>query len=498
MDIIKDKIKLKEMVQDINKEIILEQNYIIPDVKKDVVKNIIANGNIFIENLELQSNRIKINGKAIIFNMYLNSDEENSMLDVVLPFSEVIDSDKINDSEIFDCIQNIYITKIEVKILNERKINILVKANVNIKLYKENEVEIIKEIKENNGEIQKLERKVELNSIVGKGENKATLKESLKITDVEKLESIVKLKYDIQNIESKISYNKVLAKADLNLEILYKTEENKINKYNVNLPLMAFIDIENVSDKNIAKLKINLNNLEYEIISSNSINLVMEFNIKCDVYEIKELNLIQDFYGIKNTYKYDKKTINIENKTNEKLLTKNISDKVLIDNINQLFSTDIYLNIIKKEKYNGLIKYTANAEVTYLFNTFDNKYIDVLNVDFEFDFETLEDYEKIDLKIANSNFIILPDSTVDSKIEIDIYNSQNEYIKLDIIDNISEDNKMDFNYHSVVIYFVQKGDTLWKIAKEFRSTVDKIVKINNIEDENKISIGQKLYIPKAV
>ena len=57
---------------------------------------------------------------------------------------------------------------------------------------------------------------------------------------------------------------------------------------------------------------------------------------------------------------------------------------------------------------------------------------------------------------------------------------------------------MDFNYHSVVIYFVQKGDTLWKIAKEFRSTVDKIVKINNIEDENKISIGQKLYIPKAV
>ena len=261
---------------------------------------------------------------------------------------------------------------------------------------------------------------------------------------------------------------------------------------------MAFIDIENVSDKNIAKLKINLNNSEYEIISANSINLVMEFNIKCDVYEIKELNLIQDFYGIKNTYKYDKKTINIENKTNEKLLTKNISDKVLIDNINQLFSTDIYLNIIKKEKYNGLIKYTANAEVTYLFNTFDNKYIDVLNVDFEFDFETLEDYEKIDLKIANSNFIILPDSTVDSKIEIDIYNSQNEYIKLDIIDNISEDNKMDFNYHSVVIYFVQKGDTLWKIAKKFRSTVDKIVKINNIEDENKISIGQKLYIPKAV
>ena len=76
MDIIKDKIKLKEMIQDIRKEIVIEQSYIIPDIKKDIVKNIISNGNIFIEKVEIQANRIKIDGKAIIFNMYLNSDEE--------------------------------------------------------------------------------------------------------------------------------------------------------------------------------------------------------------------------------------------------------------------------------------------------------------------------------------------------------------------------------------------------------------------------------------
>lgn len=499
MDIIKDKVNLKEMIQNIKKEIIIEQSYIIPDIKPDVIKNIISNGNIFIEKIEIQSNRVKIDGKAIIFDMYLNSNEENSNLDIVIPFSEIIDANNLNSDEKIDFNSEINLNKIEIKILNERKINISVKAEVKIQFYKENEIEIIKDIKENdNNKIQKLEKMIELNSLVGKGETKTSIKEGLKVTDVEKIVSIVKINYNIQNLENKISYNKVLAKADINLEILYKTEENKINKYNINLPLMAFIDIENVLDTNIAKLKINLCNLEYEIISDSTINILMEFVCKCDVYEIKKINLIEDIYGIKNDYTYNKKSVNIDNKILEKLLTKNISEKVLVDNINQLFSANVYLSIIKKEKNNGLIKYTGNAEIIYLYNTFDNKYIDSMDVNFEFEFETNEQNGNIELKIANSNFIILPDSSIENKIEIDIFVNQNECQTLNLIEGVEEKILENFNSYSLVIYYVQKGDTLWKIAKKFKSTIDKITKINNIEDENKIDIGQKLYISKAV
>ena len=49
----------------------------------------------------------------------------------------------------------------------------------------------------------------------------------------------------------------------------------------------------------------------------------------------------------------------------------------------------------------------------------------------------------------------------------------------------------------MVIYFVKPGDTLWKIAKKFRTSVEEIVKVNNIEDENYLEIGKKLYIPKV-
>ena len=47
----------------------------------------------------------------------------------------------------------------------------------------------------------------------------------------------------------------------------------------------------------------------------------------------------------------------------------------------------------------------------------------------------------------------------------------------------------------MIIYFTKPGDTLWKIAKKFKSTVGSIVKLNNIENENFIDVGKQLFIP---
>ena len=44
-------------------------------------------------------------------------------------------------------------------------------------------------------------------------------------------------------------------------------------------------------------------------------------------------------------------------------------------------------------------------------------------------------------------------------------------------------------------YTVQKGDTLYKIAKNFNVTVAQLVRVNNLSDKNRLSIGMELVIP---
>ena len=45
-----------------------------------------------------------------------------------------------------------------------------------------------------------------------------------------------------------------------------------------------------------------------------------------------------------------------------------------------------------------------------------------------------------------------------------------------------------------IYYVVKKGDTLWNIAKKYKTTVDKLVKLNKIKNPDIIKAGQKLRV----
>lgn len=500
MDIIKDKIKIMELSNTAKKEFDINQNYIIPDIKSDIVKVINTSGNIFIEKQEVQNDRIKIEGSILALNLYIDGEGNNNSLDLEMPFSDFISIGNIEREITNDDFETeISINKLELKIVNERKVELNANVISKINIYSENEMDIVKEINDCDNKIEKKEKTVTLENLIGKGSTKCSLKENVKITDVEKVINIVSFKYSLENIDTKISYNKVLAKSDVVLNILYRNEENIINKAEARFPIMGFIDIQDVSDTNECKLRNELRNIKMSINNDSTINLEMEFEYKCYVYEKMDTNIIDDMYGIRKSYNYRKNKIQLSDMNLEKVTTKNINEKVLIDNINQLYDTNVSVLITNKYNQDGLDKYVGTVEVNYIYNTFDNNNIESIIQKFDFEFE-VEENTDIQVNISSKNFIILPDSSVDSKIELNVERVASDTRCIEVIDDIEEVEEVEEeareNY-SIIIYFVQKGDSLWKIAKRFRSTVDRIAEINNIEDVNVIDVGQKLYIPRV-
>lgn len=51
---------------------------------------------------------------------------------------------------------------------------------------------------------------------------------------------------------------------------------------------------------------------------------------------------------------------------------------------------------------------------------------------------------------------------------------------------------------TTIYYTIEPGDTLWGIAQHFGTTVDNLLRHNNIQDMNRIYPGQQLNIPTGM
>lgn len=501
----KNNLCINQIIGQKTENIIVEGDSIIPDIKPDILNSINVDGTICIYKKEVLDGKIKIDGTINSNIIYLADNEESGIrgFSTNIDFSKTIEMENAKSEMAMECEVNI--KNMECKVLNGRKVNIKSVLEVKINLSINKNIEFIENIT-NINDIQKLNKKFSMNSMLGSGQTRCFAKDTVLIDSIDDLAEIIKTNVEIINKETKVSYNKVLAKADLSVKIMYLTEDNRINLVKTKLPVMGFIDIQNVSDENMCDTKFSLKNLliKPNNVEEHSIYIEAEVEINCDVYENKDVDIIEDLYSpsINLSSNYIKiKTMqgkrNLENICNIRQ-NENIPE---IKN-EKLYDADIVVNIQKQNIMNNRIIFEGEIEVNFIFSSnrtggIDSKKI-IIPFNHNMEVEGLNKEYKINAKIESvmQDFVVMPDESIDIKIDLNFLINIFKNVDLSIINNITLDENQNQEMYSMVIYFVKPGDTLWNIAKKFRSTVDDIIKINEIDNENKINIGDELFIPR--
>ena len=97
---------------------------------------------------------------------------------------------------------------------------------------------------------------------------------------------------------------------------------------------------------------------------------------------------------------------------------------------------------------------------------------------------------------VKSQSIIMNNGNVEIKMELELMANLYRTVELRIIDTLDMEEYTENNTSGMTIYFVKQGDSLWKIAKKFRTTVEEIRRVNQIEESSRIDVGQQLFITK--
>lgn len=507
IETLKENLCVNQIIGKAKENIIAEGDVIIPDIKPDILSTINTNGTVCIYKKEVLDGKIRIDGGVQVYIMYLADDEIGNVrgINTVIDFSKVIDMENVNSSMNLD--SNINLNTIECKILNGRKVNIKVGIEVEVNIYSNENVEFIKDL-ENMNDIQVLNTSASMDSLLGNGITKAYAKDTITIENTDNLAEILKVNLNIINKETKTSYNKILAKSDMQVNIVYLTDDNRVNEVNWQIPVMGFIDIQDISDDNLCNVKYEVKNvlLKPNSVEEHSIYIEVELEISCNVFEKKELNIIQDLYSPTENLDISQKNITVmQNKQNVSNRC-SIKEKMIVPELQnaRICNTEVNPKVLKQNIYNDKIMYDGELEIKFMFLSSSTNRIDVKIQTLPFNYSLdcpgvlANSNLNTNIEIVTQKFELMPDGSIEANIEMDVSADVSKMIEIKVIDNVDLNENQDENIYSIVVYFVKPGDTLWNIAKKFRSTTNAIASVNGIEDENRINVGQQLFIPKFV
>ena len=486
----------------------IEQDIIVPDTKPDAIKIINVSVTPYVSDFDIYNDKIKIDGKINYFVIYKVADDKFPArgLFISYPYTQMINVkgiEKEMDTTIVPVVKNIIYS-----LPNERKISIKTEVIFKVRTRKKVNVNLVNKFNTEDNIECKMCRNSFNNMICSKRSIIASKEDVVLPQEAEDFFEILKVEANIVNTEYKESFNKIMVKGDIDVRILYLAEnkDDVVKKVNVMVPFSAMIELDNINENSkydisyaIKDFDIRLNN---DITSTKTITVEYQIEACVNMYEEESVEYIEDFYSQTRDLKYDENSVEVV--TNTDKFIKTIDLKETISNIvpanTKLVDYGLDLSYVNYDIAENSIKLNGNAKVNLYFMNLDTFDIDSKSVDILVNDNIVLDNIKPNSKIIvdirdNSISASQNNNDVDVKFSIKIIALIENVNNLNLIDNLEETDMEFTNLDSLNIYIVKPNDTLWSIAKKYKTSVDKIMKTNeNITDENSIDIGQKIFI----
>lgn len=443
---------------------IIEEDFVVPDIKPDIINEVSTNGTVCIYKKEVMDGKIKIDGCVNAYVIYLADDEQSQLrsINTNLDFSQTIDFKELKVGMTVQ--SNICIKSIECRVLNGRKVNVRAILDIDLKAYSNEELEFMKQVK-GIKDIQLLNEDFNVNSLLGIGSTKVYAKDTVVIDNIDEIAEIMKVNVDIQNKETKISYNKVLIKADQIIKIMYLSLDNRICTKLASIPIMGFVDMQDINDENICDVEYEIKNILIKPNSAeeHSIYVEIENEVTCMAYQNKNLSIIQDLYSPSINLAYKQKIIKA---MSQKSVIKDIClirEKQVIPEIgnNKIYDVDVRPYILSQNIVNDRVIYKGEIELKFVFGEENSTKIEVKSIIVPFEYNVncpgISSNFKIDskLEVKMQDFVVMPDQSIDIKIDLQFVVSSFKNEEISVIQQIDIEENRENEKYSIIIYFTK-------------------------------------------
>ncbi len=485
----------------------IEQDIIVPDSKPDALKIVNITAYAYVTDCEVMDDKVKVTGKMNYYIIYRCNENNmvNRGLNVCFPYTQVLNvkgANKNMDAYVVPTVRNVIHS-----LPNERKISTKTEVLFKVTLRIPANVSLICKF-ECDDCIECKKQKDCFNNIMKYKSSIIASKEDIMLPkENEDFFEILKVSTKLINTEYKESFNKIMVKGDIEVLLMYlsETETDNIKNVNLTVPFSGMIEVDSITDKSNFTVKHLLQDFSIkpnlEITTTKTMTVEYQIETIVTMFERSEVEYISDFYSQTRELEYDEEVVDVVRNTEIYVKTFDIKETVrnILSENNRLVEYSIDTSYVIAKVIGNSINLDGNIKANFMIVNMDSQEMETKSVDIlvneEYVIDEITDDSKAYVNIYIDKAIV---NTIGNDIEVKvILKSEVEAentVKLNIVDKVNQKDITDLGLDSMNIYIVKPKDTLWTIAKKYKTSVNKIVGTNDISDENKIDVGQKILI----
>ncbi len=478
---------------------------IVPDASPDIMRILGAFGDVFLKEETARENQYSISGMISGWVLYVSEgDFAVRRLEINIPFNHVFDSVDVGP-ETVGCV-TLNLTSLEAREINPRKITVRANVAICMTAYQPEHIELLCSIED--AFDYGVQYRTESNTVftpTAVAKKNFILSDDIELPDV-KPGFVSMLKYDakLHLSDSKIIGSKAVIKGIADLKCTYLNIDGNVENFERELPYSQIIESDALDESCSLDVQMQMGDLRLEPqhdMSGDVHYLALNLPIKmCVIISVQnKIDPIVDLYSTR--YPLDTRFDDIElyHQTDSTIKRVTLNEKVACElPVERVVDISVHMGPVHKRMDVGEPSLANGAFINVLYLTQDgilasaHRRSEVIcpisSEKHEYSVKTIVD------SISHS---IEPGNEISIRCHVDFNLTLHDFQKINVLRQAIVDTDAPVDMHSapsVVVKRINQGDTLWKLAKQYRTTVDEIMSANRLVTED-LTAGEMIAIP---
>lgn len=500
-----------------NSQLTIDDDFNIPDNKKDVNRIIAQTGNAAVEEVSAEEGKVRVTGTVYFKVLYETSDDDGMDMEVYeneIPFEDIVNIDGVTRAS--QVSSRCTIEDLSAGIINSRKLEVRGLLNNQVNVYEDGAVNCatdlengsgiecqysninISEIKINKRDVFKIREEVEI------AQNKPNIKE------------IIWSNVSLRNVEARPMEDKIAVRGEVEIFVIYRgDEEHMPAQYIFSVrTLEEEIECMGAAEDMIidADLSIGKGDVSVKQDTDGEDRIIaVEYNVDMNIkmYDDEDMKLLCDMYSPQveiepRTEQFAYQNLVMKNTALVKVSDryKHDSDEGKLLQICHIFG-DVFLDDVRENESTVNVLGTIKTFILYIPSS--DSPMDCIEVDIPFehtiDTGRLTDSNSVKVipKLTQLGATMLNSQEIEIKAEVGLEIMIFETKEIEVITDMTIspiDYERKASMPGIAGYVVKKGDTIWSIARKYYATTESIRNINNLESDE-VNEGDRIIVVKS-